>query len=157
MIRTLQALCLILFSCTIIIIIINSWSIYCTASLFHSTSDKVDARDHGRETIIVKLQIPQTHFIGLINHMWPDLQNGVFHTHPVYQLWKFITLDQKQLLSWNVDGSEYQHRLTDDENVRFECTFKLNLQSFKFIELNKNPFCKFVYIYILPIKTGEEM
>ena len=25
--------------------------------------------------------------------LWPDLQKGVFHTHPIYWLWQFITSD----------------------------------------------------------------
>jgi len=28
-----------------------------------------------------------------ILHIWLDLRKGVFHTHPVYKLWRFITLD----------------------------------------------------------------
>jgi len=43
--------------------------------------------------------------------MWPDLRKGVFHTHPVYQLWWFITLDWYKLLTWNLVRSTCQHTL----------------------------------------------
>ena len=57
---------------------------------------------------------------------------GVFHIHPIYQLWQSITSDWKQSFPWNLNSSEYQHRLIDAENFSFACAL---LQSSKFIEL----------------------
>jgi len=44
--------------------------------------------------------------------MWPDMQKGVFHTHPIYQVWAFIIFDWKEALTWNLVNSECQHRVT---------------------------------------------
>ena len=53
----------------------------------------------------------------LLQHqqMWPDLPKRVFHTHPNYELWQFITWDWEQLLTWNLIIGEHQHRLIDGD------------------------------------------
>jgi len=57
-------------------------------------------------------------------YLWPDLRKGVFHTHPIYRLWQFITSDWKQSLHWKLDISEFQHRLIDTESLQFVCNLK---------------------------------
>ena len=42
-----------------------------------------------------------------IIHMWSDLRKGVFHTHPICQLWQLITSDWKELLPWNLDSGDF--------------------------------------------------
>ena len=69
-------------------------------------------------------------------NMWPDLRKGVFRTHTIYQLWQSIPSDWKQLSSWNLESSEYQHRLIDVEYFRFVCALNPKLHSSKFIELD---------------------
>ena len=69
-------------------------------------------------------------------NMWPDLRKGVFHTHPIYQLWQSITPDWKKLMTWNLVNSEYQHSLMDGENVRLICYLNTKIWSSKLIELD---------------------
>ena len=38
-------------------------------------------------------------------HLWPDLQKGVFHTHPIYKLWQFVTL-----FTWNLASRKQKHQ-----------------------------------------------
>ena len=89
--------------------------------------------------------------------MWSNFQNGVFHTHPIYQRWQSITSDWKQQFPWNLDSNEYQHRLVDIENFRFVCALKPKIQSSKFIELDVHvcgrpgldPFCANLVTYLV--------
>ena len=49
------------------------------------------------------------------SYLWPDMWKGVFHTHPIYQLWQYIISDcNKPLLlsgtTWNC-SSWYRSKL----------------------------------------------
>ena len=103
----------------------NFWSVYLsTASLHWHEQGKLWSK---------WLQLA---LVSWLLYMWPDLQKGVFHKHPIYQLWQSITSDWKQPFPWNLNNSEYQHRLIDVENFSFVCALKPKLQYTKFIELD---------------------
>ena len=93
--------------------------------------------------------------------MWLDLWKGVFHTHPIYQLWWFITLDWYKLLTWNLVSSKCQHSLMAGRNFSSIFYSTAKLWSSKFRELDvcgrplfANPFTfwhpqPFYYYFVL--------
>ena len=68
--------------------------------------------------------------------MWPDLRKGVFHTHPIYQIWRFLTLDWYKLLTWNFVRSKCQHSLMTGGSFSSICHLIAKLWSPKFRELD---------------------
>ena len=72
----------------------------------------------------------------IVDNMWPDLQKGVFRTHPIYQLWWLITFEWKRLLTWNLVKSEHQHSLVDGKSFRLMCFLSTELWFSEFIELD---------------------
>jgi len=68
--------------------------------------------------------------------MWLDLQKGVFHTHPFYQLRWFVTSDWQKLLTWNLVSRKHQHRLMTGASFRFICLLITKLWSLKFNKLD---------------------
>ena len=53
------------------------------------------------------------------NIMWPDLRKGVFHTHPIYQLWQFATSDCYKPLMWNLISRKHQHSFIAGKSFNF--------------------------------------
>ena len=72
-----------------------------------------------------------------------DLQKGVFHTHPIYELWQFMTTD------WHLDSSEHQHRLMDEKKFKFVFVLNTKLRSYNQMCV-KDPFSQ-IWSQILSI------
>jgi len=68
--------------------------------------------------------------------LWPDLRKGVFHTHPIYQLRRFITLDWYKLLTWNLVSTKCQHGLMIGGSFSSICHSKTKLWHSKCRELD---------------------
>ena len=77
-----------------------------------------------------------TNYIYCIIHMWPDLRKGVFHTHPICQLWQLITSDWKELLPWILGSGEHHYSWIHGELFRLICYLNTELWSPTFTELD---------------------